>query len=66
MEEIKRMNYQERALSQVLGRKPSVHELSTVMGVNVSKIHQLRSHINKEPISLDNMENDKHIEENEE
>jgi RNA polymerase primary sigma factor len=66
MEEIKRMNYQERALSQVLGRKPTVQELSVVLGVSASKIHQLRSHINKEPISLDNMENDKHVEENEE
>lgn len=66
MEGVKRMNYQERALSQVLGRKPTVHELATVMGVGTSKVHQLKGFINREPISLDNIEQDKHFEESEE
>ena len=60
------MSYNERALSQVLGRKPTVHELATILGTTTAKIHQLRGYISREPISLDNIENDKHFEEIEE
>ena len=66
MEALKRMNYNERALLQVLGRKPTVEELATMLGTTTARIHQLRGFISREPISLDNIENEKHFEESEE
>jgi RNA polymerase nonessential primary-like sigma factor len=64
MEGLKKMNYNERALSQVLGRKPTVGELATILGTTPAKVHQLKGYISREPISLDNIEQDKHFEEN--
>jgi RNA polymerase primary sigma factor len=64
MEALKKMNYNERALSQVLGRKPTVGELATILGITPAKVHQLKGYISREPISLDNIEQDKHFEEN--
>jgi DNA-directed RNA polymerase specialized sigma subunit len=66
MEELKRMNYNERALSQVLGRKPSVAELATLVGCTATRIHQLKGFLTREPISLDNLNNENLQEENEE
>lgn len=66
MEELKRMNYNERALSQVLGRKPSTNELATIIGCSPTRIHQLRGYVSREPISLDNLNNENFKEENEE
>jgi DNA-directed RNA polymerase sigma subunit (sigma70/sigma32) len=66
MEELKRMNYNERALSQVLGRKPTVAELATIVGCKTTRIHQLRGYLSREPISLDNLNSDNLREENEE
>jgi RNA polymerase primary sigma factor len=66
MEALKKMNYNERALSQVLGRKPTVQELATILGTTPAKIHQLKGYISREPISLDNIEQDKHFEEQDE
>jgi RNA polymerase primary sigma factor len=66
MEGLKKMNYNERALSQVLGRKPTVGELATILGTTTAKVHQLKGYISREPISLDNIEHDKHFEENDE
>lgn len=66
MEELKRMNYNERALSQVLGRKPTVNELATIIGCTTTRIHQLKGYIAREPISLDNLNNENLQEENEE
>lgn len=66
MEELKRMNYNERALSQVLGRKPSVAELATIIGCTTTRIHQLRGYVSREPISLDNLNSESLHEENEE
>ena len=63
MEQIKRLNYNERALFQVLGRKPKVAELATVMGVKESKIHQLQGYIMREPVSLDNIDQETFAEE---
>lgn len=65
-EALKKMNYNERALSQVLGRKPTVQELATILGISTAKIHQLKGYISREPISLDNIEQDKHFEEQDE
>jgi RNA polymerase primary sigma factor len=66
MEELKRMNYNERALSQVLGRKPTVPELATILDCKPERIHQLRGYISREPISLDNLNNENPQEESEE
>lgn len=66
MESLKKMNYNERALSQVLGRKPTVAELATILNTTTAKVHQLKGYISREPISLDNIEQDKHFEENDE
>jgi DNA-directed RNA polymerase sigma subunit (sigma70/sigma32) len=66
MEELKRMNYNERALSQVLGRKPTVAELATIVGTTATRIHQLKGYISREPISLDNLNNENLQEESEE
>ena len=65
-ESIKKMNYNERALSQVLGRKPTIAELATIVGVTTARIHQLRGYISRELISLDNLNNENLQEENEE
>ena len=63
-EMIKRMNYNERALRQVLGRKPKESEIATMMGITEEKISQLRAYIIREPVSLselnENMEEDNH------
>ena len=66
MEELKRMNYNEQALSQVLGRKPTVVELATIVGTTATRIHQLKGYISREPISLDNLNNENLQEESEE
>lgn len=64
MEQIKRLNYNKRNLSQILGREPKTAELSTIMGISEAKIHQLQSHISKEPVSLNNLKQEKFMEEN--
>ena len=66
MEGIKRMNYNEQALAQVLGRKPTTQELATIMDVPTSKIYQLKGYLSREPVSLDSLNQEKHTEENEE
>ena len=66
MEELKRMNYNDRALSQVLGRKPTVSELATILNTTQTRVHQLRGYISREPISLDNLNNENLQEESEE
>ena len=64
MEQIKKLNYNKRNLTQILGREPKISELATIMGVSEGKIHQLQGHINKEPISLNNLKQEKYAEEN--
>lgn len=64
MEQIKKLNYFKRSLSQILGREPKINELATIMGMTEAKIRQLQSHIAKEPISLNTLKQEKHIEEN--
>jgi RNA polymerase primary sigma factor len=66
MEELKRMNYNEQALSQVLGRKPTATELATILNTTTKRIHQLKGYLTREPISLDNLNNENPHEESEE
>jgi RNA polymerase primary sigma factor len=62
VEAIKKMNYVERQLRQVLGREPKAQELATEMGVSTRRISQLKGYIVREPISLDTFLNDKYEE----
>ena len=66
MQAIKKMRYEERVLSQILGREPTIAELAKVLNVNTSRIHQLRGYLSREPISLDSQESEKFNEESEE
>ena len=66
MLDIKKMNYNERMLTQDLGRKPTIQELSAAIGMSTNKIYQLRGFLNREPISLDSLESEKFNEEIEE
>ena len=66
VEDIYRMNYNERVLTQMLGRKPTVPELAQILNCKPEKIHRLRGCVNREPISLDNLNNDNFNEENDE
>lgn len=63
MEQIKKLNYTERSLMQLLGRKPKTAELASIMGVPESKIHLLQGYISREPVSLDNINQEKYNEE---
>ena len=62
MEQIKKLKYSSRCLAQVLNREPRISELATIMGVSEAKIHELQGHINKEPISLYNLKQEKYLE----
>lgn len=66
VEDIYRMNYNERVLSQMLGRKPTVQELATILKVKPEKIYRLRGCVSREPISLDNLNNENFKEEGDE
>jgi DNA-directed RNA polymerase sigma subunit (sigma70/sigma32) len=66
VEDIYRMNYNEQVLTQMLGRKPTVPELAKILDCKPEKIHRLRGCVNREPISLDNLNNDNFNEENDE
>jgi RNA polymerase primary sigma factor len=66
VEDIYRMNYNERVLTQMLGRKPTVQELATILKVKPEKIYRLRGCVAREPISLDNLNNENFNEEGEE
>ena len=64
--DIKRMNFNEQALTQELGRKPTVAELAKKLEVKKERIYQLRGYVSREPISLDNLYQDNHFEESDE
>jgi len=66
MEAIKKMNYNERALSQVLGRKPKLNEIATMMGVEVDKVRQLQNYLTYEPVSLDSINETNTVEDHDE
>lgn len=66
VEDIYRMNYNEQVLTQMLGRKPTVPELAKILDCKPEKIHRLRGCVNREPISLDNLNNDNFNEEHDE
>jgi len=63
-EEIRKMTYTERALTQTLGRPPTVHEVSIILNKSVKRINQLKFYLLQEPSSLDALNLDKLEEEN--
>jgi len=66
MLDIKKMNYKEQTLTQLLGRKPTVQELAIILSTTTARIYQLKGYLNREPISLEAYENDNFTEESEE
>lgn len=64
-EEIRKMTYTERALTQTLGRVPTAHELATILNKTAKRIGQLKFYLLQEPTSLDALNLDK-LEESEE
>jgi RNA polymerase primary sigma factor len=66
MEAIKKMNYTEKTLLQKLGRKPRESELATELGVEEDRVRQLQSYLSREPVSLDHINDEKFLEEQDE
>jgi RNA polymerase primary sigma factor len=64
-EEIRHMKYNDRYLSQKLGRDPSSAELAIFIGGSVRRIDYLKTLLLREPISLDALVGKKLIEEDE-
>ena len=58
-EEIRKMTYTERALTQTLKRTPTVAELAEILNKPVKRINQLKFYLIQEPTSLDAMNLDK-------
>lgn len=66
MEAVKKMHYNERALSQNLGRKPKVSELAEVMQIDEERVRQLQSYVTREPVSLEHLNEERFLEEQDE
>ena len=58
-EEIRKMTYTERALTQTLGRQPTLQELSILLDKTPKRINQLKFYMLQEPTSLDALNLDK-------
>jgi len=65
-EEIKRMRYAERILSQSLGREPRPGEVAQHMGIGEERVQQLQGYLIREPSSLEAHRQDQLTEESEE
>jgi RNA polymerase primary sigma factor len=65
-EEIRKMTYTERALTQTLGRDPTSQELGRIINKSQKRISQLKAYLNQEPTSLDALNIDRMEEESEE
>ena len=63
-EEIRKMKYTERILSQKLGREPKTEELADALEVHENRINKLRALIMREPVSLDAYNQEKFQEDN--
>lgn len=58
-EEIRKMTYTERALTQTLKREPTTQELASILNKPVKRINQLKFYLMQEPTSLDALNLDK-------
>ena len=64
-EEIRKMTYTERMLTNVLGRSPTTLELASVLNKDSKRINQLKFYLIQEPSSLDAINSEK-VEEHDE
>jgi DNA-directed RNA polymerase sigma subunit (sigma70/sigma32) len=55
MEAIKRLNYNDRTLAQMLGRKPKNRELAKIMQISEAKVAELQGFMAREPVSIDSL-----------
>jgi len=58
-EEIRKMTYTERALTQTLGHVPTIQQLSAILNKTSKRINQLKFYLLQEPTSLDALNIDK-------
>jgi RNA polymerase primary sigma factor len=65
-EEIRRMKYVERKMTQQMGRQPADAELADRLKIHESKLADLRALSNVEPVSIDDGPREKYQEESEE
>jgi RNA polymerase primary sigma factor len=56
-EKLRKLKYNERILTQKLGRTPKIQELSKVTGFTTKKIRELKDIMLREPSSLDALSN---------
>lgn len=63
-EELRKMTYTERALTQTLGRQPTTQELATMLNKTTKRVNQLKFYMQQEPASLDALQLDKLEEDN--
>ena len=63
-EEMRKLMYTERALTQTLGRQPTANEIATILNKTTKRINQLKFYMQQEPASLDALQLDK-LEDNE-
>lgn len=64
MEQIKKLNYNIGVLSKILNREPTKAELADIMQISKKQIAELQSLIEREPISIHNLKQEKRMEEN--
>lgn len=62
-EQMRKMHYVERRLSQDLGREPKVKELADALEVHENHVNRLKAMIIREPVSLDTYNQEKFKEE---
>jgi RNA polymerase primary sigma factor len=65
-EEIRRMKYTERVLTQKLGREPKSSELADELEIHEKRVNKLKALLLREPVSLDTYNQEKFQEENDE
>ncbi len=63
VEALKKLNYNERTLAQILGRKPKPAELAKIMGISEKKLALLQSYMAREPISIDHLNTERFTDE---
>ena len=65
-EDIRKMKYTERILTQRLGREPKVSELADALEVHEKQVNRLRAIVLREPVSLDAYNQEKFQEDSDE
>lgn len=65
-EDIRRMMYHDRALTQALGRQPTDNELAEALLVHPHRVGTLREYMSREPTSLESFNPEKFQEESDE